>query len=96
MYLISVMSQCYYIIIDQGISAPGHGKDVVDGINDVYKRYIYQFISTVQLYGSTRIDSNIQMHTGSQKDYVSLAKKFQHYLKKSTAKMMFDHGKNKK
>ena len=29
------MSQCYSIIIDRGISVPGHGKDVVDGLNDV-------------------------------------------------------------
>ena len=33
MYLISVMSQTYSIIIDRGISAPGHGKEVVDGLN---------------------------------------------------------------
>ena len=26
LYLISVMSHCYSIIIDRGISAPGHGK----------------------------------------------------------------------
>ena len=26
LYLMSVMSQCYSVIIDQGISAPGHGK----------------------------------------------------------------------
>ena len=26
LYLISVMSQCYSITIDRGISAPGHGK----------------------------------------------------------------------
>ena len=26
LYLMSVMSQCYSIIFDQGISAPGHGK----------------------------------------------------------------------
>ena len=26
LYLMPVMSQCYYIIIDRGISAPGHGK----------------------------------------------------------------------
>ena len=25
-YLMSLMSQCYFIIIDRGISAPGHGK----------------------------------------------------------------------
>ena len=26
LYLMSVMSQCYSIIIDRGINAPGHGK----------------------------------------------------------------------
>ena len=53
----SVMSQCYSIIIDRGISAPGHGKEVVDGLNDVDKRYIYQLMSKVKLTGSIRFDS---------------------------------------
>ena len=53
----SVMSQCYSIIIDLGISAPGHDKEVVDGINTVDKRYIYQLMSTVQLPVSNRFDS---------------------------------------
>ena len=33
----SVMSQTYSIITDRGISAPGHGKEVVDGLNDFDK-----------------------------------------------------------
>ena len=57
LYLMSVMSQCYYIIIYRGICSPGHGKEVVDGLNDVDKRYIYQVISTVQLPGSNIFDS---------------------------------------
>ena len=44
LYLMSVMSQTYFIIIDRGISAPGHGKEVVDGLNAVDKRYIYILI----------------------------------------------------
>ena len=67
MYLMSVMSQCYSIIIGRGISAPGHGKEVIDGLNAFDKKYIYQLISTVQLPGSIRFDSQIQMHTGNQK-----------------------------
>ena len=63
----SVMSQCYSIIIDRGISAPEHGKDVVDGLNAVDKRYIYQLMSTVQLPGSNRYDSHIKMHNGTKK-----------------------------
>ena len=57
MYLMSVMSKTYSIIIDCGISAPGHGKEVVDGINAADKRYIYKFMSKVKLHGSVRFDS---------------------------------------
>ena len=49
--LMSFMSQCYSIIIDGGISVPDNGKDVVDGINAIGRRYIYQLMSNVQLPG---------------------------------------------
>ena len=65
--LLSVISQRYSIIIDRGISAPGNGKYVGDGHNDVYKRYIYKYMSTVKLPGSVRFDSQIKMHTGTEK-----------------------------
>ena len=55
----SVMSQSYSIIIDQGISAPGHGKEVVYGLNAVDKLYTYQLMSKVQLPGLLRFDSQI-------------------------------------
>ena len=73
LYLISVMSQFYSIIIDWGISSPGNGKEVVDGLNAVYNRYIYiyQLISNVQIPGSNRYYSQMQIHTGNQKDDVS-------------------------
>ena len=74
------MSQCYSIIIDLGISAHGHGKEVIDGINDVDKRYIYQLMSNVQIPVSKIFDSRIQMHTSKQKNDVSLAKEFQQHL----------------
>ena len=41
LWLMSVMSQCYPVIIDYGISAPGYVKDDVDGINAIDKQYIY-------------------------------------------------------
>ena len=50
------MSQTYSIIIDRGISANGHGKEVVDGLNAVDKCYIYQLMSKVQLSGSVIFD----------------------------------------
>ena len=58
--LMSVMSKYYSIIIDRYISAPGHGKEVVDGLNSVDKRCIYQLMSNVQLPGSAIFDSQIK------------------------------------
>ena len=52
LYLMSVLSQCYSIIINIGTIAPGHGKGAVDGINAIDKRYIYHLMSKVQLPGS--------------------------------------------
>ena len=67
-------------IIDRGISAPGHGKEVFDGFNYVDKSYIYQFMSKVQLPGSVRFDSQIKMHTGTENKDVSLAQEFKNNL----------------
>ena len=33
MYLLSVLASTYGIVIDRAIGAPGHGKDIVDGLN---------------------------------------------------------------
>ena len=88
MYLMSVMSQYYSIIIDWGISAPGHGKEVVDGLNDADKRYIYQLMSTVKLTGSIRFDSQMQIHTGNQIYDVNLVRNSNSTRKQITAKMV--------
>ena len=80
LYLMSVMSQTYSIIFDRVISAPGHGKEVVDGLNAVDRRYIYQFMSKVQLTGSVIFDSQIKMHTGTEHKDVSLGKEFKDHL----------------
>ena len=80
LYLMSVMSQTYSIIIDRGISASGHGKEVFDGFSSVDKSYIYQFINNVQLPGSVRFDSQIKMHTGTENKDVSLAQEFKNNL----------------
>ena len=47
---------------------------MVDVLNAVDKRYIYQLMSKVQLPGSVRFDSQIKMHTGTENKDVSLAK----------------------
>ena len=51
LYLMSFFSQRHSTIFDLGINTPGHGKEVVDGLNDTEKRFMYQLMSTVQLPG---------------------------------------------
>ena len=70
----SVMSQCHSVIIDWGISAPRHGKEVVDMIYSVNKHYIHQLMYNDQLLESNKFDSQMQIHTGNQNYDVSLAK----------------------
>ena len=67
------MSQCSSVMIDSSISAPGHSKEILYGLNDVDKRYIYQLVSNVQLPGTNRFDSQIQIHTGNQNNDATLA-----------------------
>ena len=70
----SVMLKCYSFIIDCGISAPGHGKYVFDGLNTIDKRCIYQLMSNVQIPGSHIFDSQILIHSITQNKDVSLDK----------------------
>ena len=56
MYLMSVMSQTYSIIIDSGLSEPGCGKEVVDVLNSIDKHYIY---ISIDVQGSTSWFSQI-------------------------------------
>ena len=73
----SVLSQRHSIIFDRGISAPGHGKEVVHGINAIEKRYIYKLMSNVQLPGSKTFYSQIIMHSCTHKKDASLYKQSQ-------------------
>ena len=81
-----VMSQCYSVIIDQVISSPRHGKEVVVGLNSIDKRYIYQLMSNVQLLGSKTFDSQILMHSCTHKNDFSLAKQSSKHLSKEHRK----------
>ena len=54
-----MVSQAFSVIIYRGISAPGYGREVGDGINDIDKRFILQPISTVQLPGEKGYDTQV-------------------------------------
>ena len=47
-FLFSMLSQSYYVIIDHGVNAPEYGREVVDGLNATEKN-IFQSMETVKL-----------------------------------------------
>ena len=53
----SFMAQCYSVTIYQGLSVPGYDKEVVYGINAIYKHYIYiyKLMSNVQQPGFKKL-----------------------------------------
>ena len=53
-YLMSMLTQKFYVIIDGGISALVHGREVLYGLNSIVKRFLFQLISTVKLTGDKR------------------------------------------
>ena len=77
-----VLSQSHSIIIYRGISAPGHGKELVDGPNDIDKRYMYKLLSNVQLTVSITFDSQIIMNYCAPKNDASMAKELLKHLSK--------------
>ena len=62
-YLLSMLSHTYTIVIDRGIVAPGHGEDFVDFLNATYKRFVTMFMkiceSLVDSPGSFTVFINI-------------------------------------
>ena len=76
----SVMSQHYSVLIYQGIIAPGHIKELVDGLNVIDKRHIYKLLSNVKVHGSKLFDSYMQIHTSTQDNVVSLTKEYQQHM----------------
>ena len=75
-----MLSLDFSIIIDRGISSPGHGREVVDGLSAIEKRFIFQLMSTVQLLGAKHYDTHMVMHTGNCTCDVSFASEFQKHM----------------
>ena len=72
----SMLSQAFYVIIYHGISITVNGIEVVDGINNIEKRFIFKLISTVKLPGANSYDTQMVMQTGTRTSNVSFAKVF--------------------
>ena len=52
-----MLSQAFSVIIDCGISAPVHVRDLVYGINDIDRIFLFQLMSTMQLPGAKSYDT---------------------------------------
>ena len=86
LYLFLILSQSFHIIIYCGISAPGHGREVVDGLIATDKIFIFHPVSTFQIPGSKLFDTQMLVHTTKQNTDVSLALEFQKHLSYSSLK----------
>ena len=92
----SILSQSFNIIIERGISAPGHGREVVDGLNDTENSFIFHIMSNFQLSGRQRFDTQIAVYTATQNTDVRFARDFQKHLSIESHKHRIkDHGKHK-
>ena len=69
-----MLAHAYNIIIDCGVGAPGHGREVVDGLNATDKGFISVLMKTLQLIGASDYDSQMVVHTSTVNTYISLAK----------------------
>ena len=61
------------MIIYRVISEPGHGIEVVNGMNATDKRFIFKLMATVQLTDSERFDKQMAIHKPTHNADVSLA-----------------------
>ena len=67
LYLLSTLAHAYNINIDRVVGAPGHGREVVGGLNTTHKGFISILMETVQLTGSSPYYDQVVIHTTTQK-----------------------------
>ena len=73
-----ILSQDFYVIIGRGISALGHGREVLYVINAIDERFLLQLISTVKLPGEKLLHTDGYAHW---KPYIYWAEVYQNRRK---------------
>ena len=71
----SFLSAKYNINIDRAIGAPGHGKDIVDGLNAVDKHYLKKLMRITKTADETELDIKKSMYTLFPKEKMYLLPK---------------------
>ena len=81
-----MLSQAYNIIVDRGVSVTGHDREVVYGFNFTDKRFLFQLIKNVQLYGTKKFGTEMVIRSQTHNFGVSLAPKIKAYLSNASHK----------
>ena len=75
-----MLAHVYNIIIDRGVGAPVHIREVDDGQNALDKKNISILITTVQLHGASGYDKQMSMHTSTVNKDIILVREFKKHL----------------
>ena len=77
----SYLSKSYKIVLDRAVDTSGHGKDVVDGFNDVKKRYLATCLRMRSTPEKENIDSKrMRVEATTEKIEVRFAKECKRLL----------------
>lgn len=71
-YLLSLLASIHSVVVDRAIKAPGHGKDIVDGLNATDKRYLRELMLNVKAPEDDR-EKRMNATTMSEADLESFA-----------------------
>mgnify|MGYP003335641848 CR=1 FL=1 len=74
----------FNIVIDHAVEAPGHGKDVVDGLIAVYKTYLNKMMFRMYNPGSKHTTKDMMDHLYTPNKKISDASKFRDLLQDRT------------
>ena len=77
----SYLSKSYQIVLDRAVDTPGHGKYVVEGFNDVHKRYLATCLRMRSNPEKDKIDSKcMRVEAMTEKGEVGFAKECKHLM----------------
>ena len=79
-YLMTVLSTSYGILMDRSINIPGHVNNVADGINATDKRYLKEKIEFIGKFASNDNTNIGMLPSPSKYVYINFADKCPHIL----------------
>jgi hypothetical protein len=84
LFLLSMLAFRFQIIIDRAVGAPGHGKDEVDRLNAVDKRYLQSKMRLTETAGADESDHKMKSYAMVENENFSLAEECHRILTDQT------------